>query len=99
MFQVLQLKDNREDKLTYLEMFSGLSFGLKITFATRQSSITHLWVVKDDFKESFSDDNHRKEKSLSVLGKVLEPDSRTDGQKQGGLTQDVCINQGDSAGI
>lgn len=60
MFQVLQLKDNRVDKLTYLEMFSGFSFGLKMTFATCQSSSTHLWVVKDDFRESFSDDNHKK---------------------------------------
>lgn len=94
---MLQLRDNGVDKLTYLEMFSRSSFGLKMPFATCQSSSTHLWVVKDDFKESFSDDNHKK--SLSVLGKVLEPDSRTDGQKQGGLTQDVCINQGDSAGI
>lgn len=42
MFQVLQLKDNRVDKLVYLEMFSGFSYELKMTFATCQTSRMHL---------------------------------------------------------
>lgn len=103
MFHVLQLKDNKVDESPPQEAFPGLIFTLNIKVATSQSSSVHL----EDLQQSYSDDNiaiiiktkTKKKEVFSGLGKVLEPDSRADGQKQRGLTQDVCINQGDSAGI
>lgn len=102
MFQVLQLKDNKVDESPPREAFPGLNFTLSIKVATSQSNSVHL----EDLQQSHSDDSiaiiiktKTKKKRFSGLGKVLEPDSRADGQKQRGLTQDVCINQGDSAGI
>lgn len=101
MFQVLQLKDNKVDESPPQEAFPGFNFTLNNKVATSQSSSVHL----QDLQQSYSDDNiaiiikTKTKKRFSVLEKVLEPDSCADGQKQRGLTQDVCINQGDSAGI
>lgn len=96
MFQVLQLKDNKVDKSPPREAFPGFNFRLK-----HQSFvwIFCIWVILMIISQLSLKQRRRKKKVFWIRKKVLEPDSRADGQKQRGQTQDVCINQGDSAGI
>lgn len=52
MFQVLQLKDNKDDESPPQEAFPGFNFTLNIKVATSQSSRVHL----EDLQRSYSDD-------------------------------------------